>query len=111
MRGRLVLLDDEDAGADAADRELLVPLDLCRLGRHRLDSRAARPLFEKGDELIDGRRRSLGVDPHRPVIFVAHPAEGAEAARPPLRRVAEADALDAAADHDSNRLRFAAHRR
>ena len=33
MRGRLVLLDDEDPGADTADRELLVALDARLLGR------------------------------------------------------------------------------
>ena len=34
MGGRGVLLDNENTGADAADRELLVPLDFHGLDRH-----------------------------------------------------------------------------
>src|SRR3954447_18208589 len=42
VRGRLVLLDDEDAGANAADGELLVALDLRFLDLDRLDGGARR---------------------------------------------------------------------
>ena len=50
-----VLLDDEDAGADAADRELLVPLGLLRLDLDAGDPGARRPLPQEGDEIVDRR--------------------------------------------------------
>ena len=56
--GRRVLLDDEDAGADAADRELLVALGLDALDLDRLDPAPPRPLVEERDQLLDrGLRR------------------------------------------------------
>ena len=51
-RGR-VLLDDEPPGADAADRELLVSLDLRRLDVDRVHVRQAGPAAQELHELVD----------------------------------------------------------
>ena len=80
VRGRGVLLDDEDAGRDAADGELLVALDA---GAGDVDARhrgALGAVAEEADELVDGRRVALGVDWARAAVAVAHPAVEAEGA-------------------------------
>jgi hypothetical protein len=51
--GGRVLLDDEGAGADAADRELLVALRLDLLALDALDPGGRRPLGEEGEQLLD----------------------------------------------------------
>ncbi len=104
MGGGGMLLDDEGAGADAADRELLVLFDLRRLGRNVLDLRPRRPLAQEGEQPIDRLLGPLGVDAHRPVLLIPHPAQDPELARPSHRRFAEADALDRARDDSAHRL-------
>ena len=104
--GRGVLLDDEDAGADAADRELLVALDLDALDLDLGDPCGRRALAQERDQLLDRRLGSLGVDEHAAVLAVAHPAHHARARAPAAtRRVAEADALHLAA-HDRAHRHF-----
>ncbi len=68
MRGRRVLLDDEGAGADAADRELLVSLDLGLLDFDVLDARRARSFAQELDQPLDRRFGALGMDEHSPVL-------------------------------------------
>ena len=67
---RRVLLDDEDAGGDAADGELLVALDFDGLDLQALDERV--------DVL------ALRVEA---AVVRAHPAEHAQLARPREERV------------------------
>ena len=69
MGGRLVLLDDEHPGADAADRELLVALDTRALGRN--------VITEERDERPHRIRRALGMDLPRQ----SHPAHDRQLAR------------------------------
>ena len=75
VRGRRVLLDDEGARADAADRELLVALDLPLRDVDPLHLRPARPLAEPLNQRVDRLIRPLGMDEHGPVLLVPHPAE------------------------------------
>ena len=93
-----VLLDDERAGAHAANRELLVALDRDILDRHAVDLRSPRPRAQECDQLLDARRETLGVHRHAAVVGVAHPAAHAQASRPPSRRFAKADPLHGARD-------------
>src|SRR6201999_1269139 len=51
--GRFVLLDDEDPGADPADRELLVAFDLALGDLDLLDPRPGRSLAEPPDQRVD----------------------------------------------------------
>ena len=88
----------KDAGADAADRELLVALDLQPLALHLGDPRGGRSLAKEGDQLLDRLLGALGVDPHRAVLVVSNPAHDPEPARLRARRFAEADPLHIAAD-------------
>ena len=88
-----VLLDDEGAGTDAADRELLVALDLDRRARHLGDPCGGRPLLQESHQFLHRRLRPLGVDEQVPVLPVAHPAHDAQLVSPPQRRVAKPDAL------------------
>ncbi len=96
-RGGGVLLNDEDAGADAADRELLVALDLDALARHLGDPGARRPLAKEVQQRLDRGLRALGVDEHLALLPVADPAQHAQLVRPAQCRFAEADALHRAA--------------
>ena len=92
-----VLLDDEGAGADPANRKLLVALDLGGLDLDRGDPRPARPLAQERLQLRDRLLGALGVDEHTAVIGIAHPAQHAEPVRPPPRSHPESHALDMAA--------------
>ena len=76
-----MLLNDEDAGADPADGELLVALYLRRLHLDRLDPGRRRPLSQEPDQFVDGRRRALGMNRHGAVVGVPNPAENAELTR------------------------------
>src|SRR3954462_11827011 len=67
--GRLVLLDDEDTGADATDRELLVALDAHALTRNRVTDERHERLQRVG--------RTLGMD----LAGRPHPPEAAQLAR------------------------------
>ena len=91
-RGRRVLLDDEDPGADPADRELLVALDPRVLDLHRGDSGERRAVAQERDELIERSSIALGVKGHRAALALAHPARHAQLACPPNGRIAKADA-------------------
>src|ERR1700744_771514 len=106
MRGRVVLLDDEDPGADTTDRELLVAFDLARVDVELVDLRPRRPFAEPFDQRVDRLVGPLGVDQHRAVALVAAPAEDAQLVRPLDRRVTKADALDLATDDDAHSLAF-----
>src|SRR5215203_1125539 len=99
-----VLLDDEGAGADAADGELLMSLDLGGLNLDLLHFTPRRSLPEELEQLVDGCLRPLGVDRDAAVLGVADPAEGAALAGAPDRRFAEADALNSAAQDRPNRF-------
>ena len=107
-----VLADDEPAGRDAADGELLVAFDLRRLDVDVLDrGRRAGPLKDRL-ERVDRVGRALGVHAHRPVAgVVAHPAQDAEVAGAPHGEVAEADALHVAVDGGADRGRARRHGR
>ena len=80
-----VLLDDEDAGADAADRELLVAFDLGRLDLDAGHLGAGGALAQERDQPCDRRLGALGVDEHLAVLAVAHPARARRAPRPAAR--------------------------
>ncbi len=109
VRGRRVLLHDEDPGADAADRELLMALDRDRLDLDRGDARERRALLQEGHELLERRPAALGVHLHAAVVGVAHPAHHLELARATDGRLAEADTLHLAAHDGAHRL--VGHRR
>jgi len=103
-----VLLDDEDAGADAADGELLVAIDLRRLGLHSLDPGGRRTFPEECGERLDRRPGALDVRQHRPVLTIAYPAEDPQLARPAEDGIAETDPLDPAPNYrPQGSLRFA----
>ena len=93
MRRRLVLLEDEDAGANAADRELLVALDPDRFDRNLSNPRSRRSLAQKLQQLLDAGPRSLHVDENAPVLRVSHPTHRAEPPRLPQRRLPVPDPL------------------
>src|SRR3954451_14060115 len=92
--GRLVLLDDEDAGADAAEGELLMALGLDGFGLEVAHLRRRRPLAQEVGEARDRIGSPLGMDEDAAVLGVPHPAENPELARSPRDRIAEADPLD-----------------
>src|SRR4029077_8018108 len=75
VRSRDVLLDDEHSRRHAADRELLVALDVDLLDVDSVDPRAARTLVEERDEVVDGFGRPFGVDVDGAVVLVADPAQ------------------------------------
>jgi len=56
MRARRVLLDDEDPGAHAADRELLVTLGRDPVDLDPVDPRARRTVAQECRELVNRRR-------------------------------------------------------
>jgi hypothetical protein len=104
--GGSVLLDDEGAGADPADRELLMALDPNVLDRHLAGTGAPRPFAEEGHQPLNRPRGPLGMDEHAAVLRVAHPPHHAEPVGPPQRRVAISDALHGAAHDRPHRLRI-----
>jgi hypothetical protein len=103
--GRLVLLDDEGAGADAADRELLMALDLDVLDRDPVHPRRGRSLVEELDQPPNRLLPTLGVDAHSPVLFIAHPAHHLESPCLAHRRLAVAHFLYPTADYGTYRGR------
>src|ERR1043166_1287247 len=105
MGGGLVLLDDENAGADAADRELLMAFDLGLLDLDVGDLGAPRPLAEEGDQLLHPALGSLGVDQHAAVLGVPNPPHRPQPLRPSQRRVPIADALHSPTHHGPHRRR------
>ena len=110
MRRRSVLLHDERARADAADRELLVALGAHVAHAHLSDGRAARAAAQERQQRLDRSGRPLGVERDGAVVAVANPAEHAELARAPQRRFAKADALDRARHERPNRALGSARR-
>jgi hypothetical protein len=68
--GRLVLLDDEDSGTHAADRELLVALDARALGRNGVT--------EERHERLQRFGRAFAVN----LAAGPHPAHDTQLARP-----------------------------
>ena len=73
-RRRRVLLDDEDACADATRRELLVALDRDPFDLDILDARPVRAAAQEGRELVERRRGALGMNLSAAVLAEAHPA-------------------------------------
>jgi hypothetical protein len=88
-----VLLNDEGTGADAADRELLMALDLDALDGHLGRPCGRRPLPQERDQLLDRRPGPLGMDEHGAVLRVPHPTHHPEPMRPPQHGVAVPDAV------------------
>ena len=101
--GRRVFLDDEDAGADPANRELLMPLHAGLFRLDRIDARARRSVVQEGNQLLQRRPLALGVQHDRAGLAVAHPAVDGQLTGARNRRLAEADALDIAMDDSSYR--------
>ena len=82
VRARLVLLHDEHAGADAADRELLVPLDATSSTSTSRTSRAARPLRRNATSSSTAPGSPSAWTATVAVVFVAHPARARRACAP-----------------------------
>jgi hypothetical protein len=74
MGGRGVLLDHEDAGADAADGELLVTLDARRLAGDGRSAGRARAAADEVQKLLDASTVAFGVDEQAAVVAGAHPS-------------------------------------
>jgi hypothetical protein len=79
-------------------------LDLDALDVDGLHGCAARAVAQERQQRVDGVVLALGVDGDGPVVGVAHPAQHAELAGAAHGGVAEADALDAAADGGTDRV-------
>lgn len=103
--GRSMLLEDECAGADPADCELLVSLNCDLFERDARDACEPRAVVKVGDELGERLLGALGVNVHAAVLAVAHPAHEPECARTPDRRFAKPNALHATAHDCADRLR------
>lgn len=106
VRGRPMLLNDEDACVDAANGELLMSLYLGRLGLRFRDPRPPRPLAEEDDQRGDRLGRALCMHADAAVVLVPHPSHDAEVAGPPHRRVAETHPLHRAASARAHRGRL-----
>ncbi len=88
--GGMVLLDDEDAGADPADRKLLVALRLDLHDLEGVDLGGGAPFPEESDQGLDVVAAALGVGECVLLVAMPHPAEHPELARPPDGGVPEA---------------------
>ena len=104
---RIVASHDEHARGHAADRELLVALDLHPLDLDLLDLRGRRSLAQERHQLRDRLLRTLGVDGTSPSSPLRTQPWTPSSARSAHGRVAEADALHPAAHGGADR-RYAA---
>ena len=68
------------------------------VGVHITDTGRARPLVYGIEQFFEGASRSLGLQPHRPVLLIAHPAGKFELAGPHLGEIPKADALHTTGD-------------
>src|ERR1700722_3863903 len=98
-----VLLDDEHACAYAADRKLLVALDLDILHADGLHTRTRRTIAQECRECVNRGWLTLRMDDHRAVVRVAHPTHHAELACSASDGRTKADALDRSSSHYANR--------
>lgn len=90
-----VLLNDKSTGTHAANRELLVALDLDVLHRDMHDRGTQGAFAQEGDQRIDRCGPTLCVHDDSAVIRVAYPAHRAKLERPVSSCLSKADALDA----------------
>src|ERR1700722_1504598 len=98
-----MLLHDKHTCADAADRELLVTLNLDLLHIHGSHAHTRRAIAQECRECVNRGCLALRVDDHRAVVFVAHPAHHTELAGSISDGYTKADALDHSGDHYANR--------